>query len=151
MSRPNPEQLGPPSVSLGAFQLWVHGREFPKAKDRWDGNWLNVTAHCGGDGASVWASGAILDTVGLRRFRDELTWLQQTLAGKAVLASLEPYVGVLVKAVDITGRLLMEVNITPDPTCQSHHFEFEVDPGLLPATIAQLESLLDTYPVRGMK
>lgn len=33
MSHPSPEQLGPPSVRLQAFQLWVHGRQFPEAQD----------------------------------------------------------------------------------------------------------------------
>jgi hypothetical protein len=60
-----PEQLGPPSLHLKAFQFWVHGRQFPEAQDRWDGNWLNVTVHCGEAGASVWATGAILDTAQL--------------------------------------------------------------------------------------
>lgn len=38
-------RLGPPSVRLAAFQLWVHGREVPDAHDQWDANWLRVTAH----------------------------------------------------------------------------------------------------------
>ena len=75
MSHASPEQLGPPSLRLAAFQLWVHGWQFPEARDKWDGHWLNVTAHCGQAGASVWATGAILDTIGLLRFRDgRPTW-----------------------------------------------------------------------------
>jgi hypothetical protein len=60
MNHATVEHLGPPSVRLAAFHLWVHGRQFPDAQDKWDGNWLNVT-HCGHAGASVWATGAILD------------------------------------------------------------------------------------------
>ena len=103
MGHPTPEQLGPPSLRLAAFQLWVHGWQFPEARDKWDGNWLNVTAHCGQNGASAWATGAILDTVGLLRFRGELERLYQTLSGEAVLESHEPNVVVRVTAGDRAG------------------------------------------------
>lgn len=114
MSHPSPEQLGPPSVSLKAFQLWVHSRQFPEAQDQWDGNWLNVTVHCGQSGASVWASGAILDSIGLVRFRDELKRLHQTLSGEAVLESHEPKIRVRVAASDRAGHLAVRTEITPD-------------------------------------
>jgi len=84
------DQLGTPAVRLAGFELWVHGRQFPDSQDYWDGNWLNVTAHCGAAGGSVWASGAILDTVSIRRFHDGLAGLHRTLSGEAVLGSHEP-------------------------------------------------------------
>jgi hypothetical protein len=86
MSYPSSEHLGQPSVRLAGFQLWVHG-QFPDAQDKWDGNWLNVTAHCGQAGGSVWATGAILDTISLLRFRDELERLHRTRSGEAVRLS----------------------------------------------------------------
>jgi hypothetical protein len=150
MSYPSPEQLGPPSVRLGAFKLWVHGRQFPEAQDRWDGNWLNVTAHCGQAGASVWATGAILDTIGLLRFRDELERLHQTLSGEAVIESPEPNVVVRVAAADGAGHLRVRVEVSPDHLAQGHWFEFEIDQSYLPAVVAQLESVLVAFPVRGI-
>src|SRR5688572_5706046 len=150
MSYPSPEQLGPPSVRLRAFQLWVHGRQFPDAQDRWDGNWLNVTAHCGQAGASVWTTGAILDTIGLLRFRDELERLHQTLSGEAVLESHEPNVIVRVAAADSAGHLRVRVEVSPDHLAQGHWFEFEIDQSYLPAAVAQLESVLAAFPVRGI-
>jgi hypothetical protein len=54
------DSLGPPALQVVGFQLWIHGRQFPDAQDCWDGNWLRVTAHCGANGATVWASGAIV-------------------------------------------------------------------------------------------
>lgn len=134
---------------MGAFQLWVHVRQFPEAQDRWDGNWLNVTAHCGQVGASVWATGAILDTIGLRRFRDELEWLHQTLSGEAALESHEPNVVVRVAAADGAGHLRVRVEVTPDHLAQGHWFEFEIDQSYLPAAVAQLESVLAAFRVRG--
>ena len=135
MGHPTPEQLGPPSLRLAAFQLWVH--------------WLNVTAHCGQAGASVWATGAILDTIGLLRFRDELEQLHQTLSGEAALESHEPDVVVRVTAGDRAGHMRVRTEITPDHLAQGHWFEFEIDQSYLPAAVAQLTSLLAAFPVRG--
>ena len=51
--------IHPPNSSVlhrSAWQpssFWVHGWQFPEAQDLWDGNWLNVTAHCGQSGASA--------------------------------------------------------------------------------------------------
>lgn len=149
MSHPSPEQLGPPSVRLKVFQLWVHGRQFPQAQDQWDGNWLNVTIHCGQSGASVWATGAILDSIGLLRFRDELERLHQTLSGEAVLESHEPNVRVQVVASDGAGHLDVRAEITPDHLAQGHWFEFEIDQSYLRGTVAQIESVLAAFPVRG--
>lgn len=150
MSYPSTEQLGPPSVRLGAFQLWVHGRQFPEAQDRWDGNWLSVTAHCVQAAASVWATGAMLDTIGLLPFRDELKRLHQTLSGEAVLASHEPNVVVRIAAADSAGHLRVRVEVSPDHLAQGHWFEFEIDQSYLPAAVAQLESVLAAFPVRGI-
>ncbi len=150
MKHPTVEQLGPPSVRLEAFQLWVHGRQFPEAQDQWDGNWLNVTVHCGRSGASVWATGAILDFIGLVRFRDGLERLHQTLCGEAVLESHEPNVRVRVASSDGAGHLRVRAEITPDNLAQGHWFEFEIDQSYLTGTVAQLESVLAEFPVRGI-
>ena len=151
MSHPSPEQLGPPAVRLAAFQLWIHGRQFPEAQDQWDGNWLNVIVHCGQSGASVWATGAILDSIGLVRFRDELKRLHQTLSGEAVLQSHEPNVRVRVAASDGAGHLAVRAEIAPDHLAQGHWFEFEIDQSYLPTTVAQLESALTEFPVKGIR
>jgi hypothetical protein len=39
-----PDNLGPPSLKIDGFALWVHGRQLPESQDFYDGNWLNVTA-----------------------------------------------------------------------------------------------------------
>ena len=66
------DSLGAPSLKLGTFVLWVHGRQYPDSEDAWDGNWLNVTAHCGASGSRVVVSGAVLDTASLARWRTAL-------------------------------------------------------------------------------
>jgi len=150
MSIPTPEQLGPPSVRLAFIQIWVYARQFPDAHDRWDGNWLNVVVHCGKDGASVWAQGAILDTVAFSHFKDDLDRIYRTLAGFAVLESPEPNVKVRVESSDSAGHLRVRVEITPDNLSQGHWFEFEVDQSYLPPLIEQLDSVLKAFPVRGI-
>jgi hypothetical protein len=150
MSHPTPEQLGPPSVRLAFIQIWVYGRQFPDAQDKWDGNWLNVTVHCGKDGGSVWAQGAILDAVALSRFKDELDRIHQTLTGVAVLESHEPNVKARVESSDRAGHLRVRVEITPDNLSQGHWFEFEADQSYLPPLIDQLDSVLRAFPVRGI-
>ena len=151
MKHATQEALGPPSVKLEAFQVWVHSRQFPESHDEWDGNWLNVTAHCGRGGADVWVTGAVLDTVAFLRFRDELHRLHASLTGEAELASIEPYVQVRVVAKDGTGHLTVRVELTPDNITQSHWFEFEIDQSYLPATVAQLEEVVARFPFRGTK
>jgi hypothetical protein len=63
----NADSRGPPALKVVGFQIWIHGRQFPDSQDYWDANWLNVTAHCGANGASVWVSGAIVMVSDLAR------------------------------------------------------------------------------------
>jgi hypothetical protein len=88
--------------------------------------------------------------VGLLRFRDELERLYKTLSGEDVLELHEPNVVVRVTAGDRAGHLRVRTDITPDHLAQGHWFEFEIDQGYLPATIADLELVLVAFPVRGM-
>jgi hypothetical protein len=142
------ERLGAPALRLAGFGLWVHGYQFPDAADAWDGNWLRVTAHCGAGGASVWVSGAVLDTVSVLRFRDGLAALHASLAGSAELSSHEPNVVVRASAVDRAGHVTVRVELTPDHLTQGHWFEFEVDQSYLQPAIAQCGELLGRFPVR---
>jgi len=142
------DQLGAPAIRLAGFQLWVHGRQFPDSQDCWDGNWLNVTAHCDAAKGSVWASGAILDTVSILRFHDGLTALHRTLRGEAVLGSHEPNLMVRVDTADRAGHLRVRVEITPEHLEQGHWFEFAIDQTYLPPVIAQCASVLKAFPIR---
>lgn len=148
MNRKAVEHLGAPDLQLVGFQLWVHGYQFPDVDDAWDGNWLTVTAHCGGQGADVWAGGAILETVSILQFRDELRELHRTLSGEAKLLSHEPNLAVRVAATNEAGRLSVRVEITPEHLTQGHWFEFEADQSYLTATIRQCETILDRLPIR---
>ena len=139
--------LGEPQIKLGGLQIWIHGRQFPNEQDYWDGNWLNVTAHCGTDQASVWTSGPILHVPDLVRWLTDLEVMNRTVSGAADLVSLEPELSVELKMNNL-GHVRMRVEITPDNMTQEHSFEFEIDQSYLDALISNLRALLEKYPVR---
>ena len=145
----NAEMLGPPALKIVGFQLWTHGRQFPDAQDDCDGNWLTVTVHCGANGASVWASGAILMVSDLARWATECENLDKRRQGEANLQPSEPNLLVSLRSSDRLGRVFMRVEITPDHMTQQHRFDFEIDQSYLPSLIAQCRAIIAEFPVRG--
>jgi hypothetical protein len=133
---------------IAGFDLWVHGYAYPASTDSWDGNWLRVTARCGGAGASVSVSGEVLDTVSIHRFRHELEALSRDLRGQATLKSHEPNLSVRLSADASTGHITVQVDITPDHMTQSHRMNFELDQSFLPETLAACDRILAKVPVR---
>ena len=142
------ENLGAPDIKLGEFQLWVHSRQFPQSEDYWDGNWLNVTAHCGSQGADVWVNGAILGAPDIACWLTALEQMNQKLSGEANLGSLEPELRVELK-MESLGRIWVRVEITPDHLTQEHVFQFEVDQSYLGELIENCRKVLTKYPIRG--
>ena len=149
MAQPARAPAQAPAIELGDFQLTVHRRQFPDEQDRWDGNWLQVTAQCAQAGAIVAAGGPIVDAADLERFRDELLALHRAPSGQAELHGAEPHVRVRVSAVAGLGDLRVRVELTPEPQSQGHWFEFPIDSSYLPAAIRQLDTVLGLFPVRG--
>jgi hypothetical protein len=138
-----------PSIELGDFQLSVHRRQFPDAQDRWDGNWLCVTAQCAQAGAIVAAGGPILEAGDLQRFRDDLASMSAGRGREAVLRGAEPNLVVGVTALDGLGQWQVRVELTPDPPSQGHWFTFAVDPSYAAEAVRQLDAVLALFPVRG--
>lgn len=138
-----------PSIELGGFQILVHRREFPDATDRWDGNWLHVTAQCAQAGAIVAASGPILDAADLARFRDQLAEVSRAQSGWAELRGAEPNIRVRVEAVEGQGHLGVRVELTPDAQDQGHWFAYTIDPSYVAETIRHCDAVLERFPVRG--
>ena len=142
------EHLGEPDIKLDGLQIWIYGRQFPNEEDYWDGNWLNVTAHCGSHGADVWTSGAILHVPDIARWLDSLEWMNKSLSGEADLVSLEPELVVELK-MDSPGKISMRVEITPDHITQEHNFQFEIDQSYLMGLIESCRKVLAKYPIKG--
>jgi hypothetical protein len=142
------KQLGEPDIRLNGLQLWIHGRQFPIEQDYWDGNWLNVTSHCGAHGANVWTSGSILHIPDLVRWLAALEEMNQSMSDGADLVSLEPELSVELKMKEL-GHVRMRVEITPDHMNQEHSFEFELDQTYIPNLINEVREVLAKYPLRG--
>lgn len=138
-----------PPIELGDFQLSVHRRQFPDAQDRWDGNWLCVTARCAQAGAFVAVDGPILEAGDLERFREALASMAAGGAREAVLRGAEPNVMVGVTAPAGLGHWLVRVELTPEPHAQGHWFAFAVDPSYAAEAVRQLDAVLALFPVRG--
>lgn len=77
-------------LSLGGFQLWVYGREFPDSENYYDADWLLVKAQCVTDSSSVKTGGPIIRIFELDRFLSECKQVYQDLSGKATLNCIEP-------------------------------------------------------------
>lgn len=146
---PSPEQLGPPTLKVDGFQLWVHGRQFPESQDYDDGNWLRVTAHCGHAGASVWAAGSILQVMDITRWATECEAVADGSAQLASFDPLEPELKVELKNADSLGHLEMTVQITPNHLQQEHVFRFEIDQSYIPRIVTQCREVEKSYPIRG--
>src|SRR5689334_5608299 len=137
MTSQHGDHLGRPALAVAGFRLWVHSRQFPDRHDADDGNWLNVTAHCGAAGASVWVSGAILMTTDLARWAEGCQQVLGGLAQEATLSPCEPNLFVTIGTVDRHGHLTLRVEITPAPGEQEHRFDFGIDQTHLPLLISQ--------------
>ena len=141
------EKLGEPALTLAGFQLWVHGRQSPDAVEPYDRDWLNVTAHCGEKGASVWVHGALLQSWHVDQFAAACARLRASLAGSAQLGAAEPELFARIEAADRLGHLEFVVEITPDHLAQEHTFRFnQLDQTHLINVIAQCEAILESYP-----
>jgi len=148
--RVTPADLGEPDLKIAGFQLWVHGRQFPDNQDYDDGNWLRVTAHCGGSGASVWAQGSILMVTDIAGFSEQCTAMLEGKAQSANLEPFEPELKVSLETADRLGHIRTQIEITPDHLTQSHWFEFEIDQSYLADIIQECADIIKKYPIRGL-
>lgn len=142
------DSLGPPAIHVAGLQLWVHGRQFPDSFDSWDGNWLNVSAHCQALGSSVWASGPLIMATDVAHWLKQCHLLYEGGDGDAKLQPLEPNLAVTISALDQLGHLEMRVEITPHHMTQWHRVSFEIDQSYLPSLMRQCRAILEEYPVR---
>ena len=144
----DPAKLGPPDFKMGAFCIWIWGRQFEESDDYWDGNWLRVLAHCGALGSSVWAEGAILRLSELKGWQSGLEALLKSASGTASLECIEPNLHATV-SLGSRGSGTLTIKITPDHMTQAHKFTLEIDQTFLPEAVNALRKILERYPIRG--
>jgi hypothetical protein len=134
---PTPDELGQPDLQIAGFQLWVHNCD--------DEFWLNLTAHTGALGASVWASGSILKLSDLAGLASQCEALGKGESDEAWLGAIEPELKVTIKRTDQLGHFSMHVEITPDYLNQQHSFEFEIDQTYLSEIVRQCRRVVTSY------
>lgn len=142
------DELGEPHLHLAGLKLWVHGYRYREEKDYWDANWLNATAICSENGATVLVQGAFIRTDEIYDWQRAIDKLHGEMEGEAKLACMEPEIGVTLKARSL-GAVEMEVQITPDRLTQEHRFIFAIDQSYLPPLASQCVRLLSDFPIRG--
>jgi hypothetical protein len=142
------DELGEPNVHLAGLKLWVHGYKYRDANDYWDGNWLNATAICSGNDATVLVRGAFIRTDEISNWMHAVEKLLAEMEGEAKLACMEPEIGVTLEARPL-GAVEMEVQITPDQLTQEHRFAFAIDQSYLQPLASQCARLLSDFPIRG--
>lgn len=143
------KKLGRPALQVAGLQLWIHGYQFPEATDFDEGNWLRITAHCGGSGASVWIQGSVLMVTDIEHFARQCEELYNGASASATLEPYEPELRIVLESTDRLGHLRANVEVTPDHLSQSHRLEFDIDQSYLPAIISDCTAITRTYPVRG--
>jgi hypothetical protein len=148
MSQKITEELGPHSLHLQGFRLWVHGRQYPDALDYWDANWLLVTVECESIGAEVWLTGPLIHLSELEQWANATERMLMTLEGEANLDCDEPELSVKLAATKL-GQILMTVDISPQRRTQQHCFQFDLDQSYLADLIRDCRAILVSYPIRG--
>lgn len=140
--------LQQPHISFSDFQLWIHGRRSEALWDYWDGNWLQVTVHCGAPGTDVGVQGSILHLGELEWWLKQLEEMSRTMSGTADLAPAEPnrFVGF---EMDKLEHIAVPIRITPEQMSEHHEFRDQIDQSYLPGLIQQLRTILQDYPIRG--
>jgi hypothetical protein len=134
-------------LRVGELNIQIHGRQFPKEEDFWDGNWLNVSATFSSGQSSVVTSGPIVHLIEIKRFQIEIEALYRTLEGTAMLDCMEPNLRIVLTSAG-GGKVGIEISITPDHLKESHHYCREIDQSYLPPIIKECGKILELYPIR---
>ncbi len=134
-------------IKLANLLIWIHGYEFPDAKDYWDGNWLRATAQCFDIGARVEVTGAFLHIPELMGWVKACEKLHVSLQGNADLECMEPELDVRLHA-EKSGKILMAVKTTPNSLKQNHSFNFEIDQSYLPDFLAGCRNVFQRFPLK---
>jgi hypothetical protein len=135
-----------PDLRFLGFSLWIDSRQFPDVTDYWDNNWLMIRARMEAQGTLIKCDGAILTTMDIKQFRDQLAAMVETLEGEARLEPLEPELKAVFK-IQRWGQLEATIEITPDHLTQHHSFFVDADQSYLPALVSSCDDILTRFPI----
>lgn len=142
------EKLGTPDITLAGLTIWITGRQYDDSTDFWDGNWLLVVARCASEHSEVRVSGPLLHLSEMGDWASRLRQLSQSIQGEAALDCMEPELDMSI-SLDRRGSGTLVVSITPGAQVERHVFTFPIDQSYLGPAIAEIQMVLNTYPVRG--
>lgn len=140
------EEIRIPDLTIGGFDLWVHGRSCLDADNTWDQNSLDILARCCDSTAIVQVDRSILYLFELHEFMLECKKIYNDLSGEAILECMDSDIAIEI-AMQSTGHCKLIVSITPDPLYQKHSFTFNQDQTDLVPFIRSLERIFNTYPL----
>jgi hypothetical protein len=128
--------------------LTVHGRSRPDSADYWDGNWLTCTAEIA-VGAFQGCVDRLLRNEDVSRFHDRLAALYERLKGEALFETLEGWFDLRVIG-DGRGHMEGRGQLRDDPA-HGNVLEFRLffDQTAIPRLLAQLQVILEAFPVIG--
>lgn len=136
------------SIDAEHVSITVLGREHGGADDSWDGNWVvsTVSVAVGGFTGQVRAS---LRMDEIHRFNEELKFVNQNLFGAAVLASMEDWITLTVKAAS-RGRVEVSGELADGAGGNALTFELaDVNQTHLGDWISSLDDIERAFPVVG--
>jgi hypothetical protein len=128
----------------------VLGRAHPQYTDFWDGNWLSVKVaiQAGGFKGNYAAD---FRNEELARFHAALVRLYAAQEGVAAFETMEGQLSLKLTR-DRLGHIAVEGIAQDDAGIGNKlHFHFGIDQTYLPALIAELDEILDKFPVIGKR
>jgi hypothetical protein len=135
------------SLELAGFTLAVLRRQFPDAKDYWDGNWLLVTCTCQASGSFVEAKEPFVRVDEIEMLLKLLEELHSGIQTTCKLNCMEPELSLSFETTQ-HGGIYFVVQLSPNNIEQSHRFRFDIDQSYLPSAINQCRVILQQYPTR---
>lgn len=118
--------------------------------DYWDGNWVAVSLRASLPGFQA-SLGESLHLGELNHFRGDLQRLYEELNGTARFSAMEGFLD-LTAEMDALGHLYWKVKLSHpvgggNEACL--HFMMHTDQSFLPPVIAQIEAMIEGFPIRG--
>ena len=141
------KNLDSPDIKLANVEFWIHGYQYPKAKDNYDANFLNVTVLCKSLNSHIIVTGDLFQTYDLEKFSRQVEEINKTLDGNAEFNPREPNISINLQYKN-HGQLEMRVSITTDHLTENHEYIFEIDTSYLPEFLCQLKSVLKRHPIK---
>jgi hypothetical protein len=136
-------------LNLSGFELTIYGRQFSDSHDAWDGNWLNVYCKCQSVGRTAKASGSFLNVGEIADLQSKLARLSNSDLVSERVEIIEPTLDLVLSSTAAKQRLL-KVILQPDGKMPTEIFEFNIDKNDLDLAIAQCQTSLRNYPMRGL-